>query len=769
MICPSCSQQAPDGARFCPNCGAALPVAEEPPAPRETPTGTTRPPGEEPPPEPPTPTSPPLSPQDTAPEPPPPTPPPASETPPPPPPPADGPEPMPPAVTGEARTGAGMARALVLGTLVFVVMALFSAVVAFAAFFTGDADIVEVAKLSGVLFFMFHHVGLHTEFPTFDPGALQGAQATPGIPLGPLDISFTITVALLLGTLLAIVLLYRAGRRAAEEGGGSTGMRILQGAAVALPFGILSALVSLVVRFEFELGPEAAAFVGPGGVVEVTAPLLTALLWPLGIAAVAGGLGGWAAARRDGAGPTPGRLGAMVSGAGRMLVALLIAGFVGLLVLGAVSPDITASYFEFVAGGRSGLVLLLATILAVPNLALWGVTMGMGGSIIAGDYLGMEAQHVASLLEFPTEIDPSLAGGSLAGPGGIPSIPTAVAPIEYFAFILLTLIALILGGRMAAQRARVLSAGEGAMVGAGSGLLFGIAFFGALALAGVTVGTLVSAGGAGQGEVVRFGPSLLMGGLLGLAWGVVAAAIGGATGAGAEPPVRRPLPPPTAAVPTVPEAPGVPAREDTREIPAEPAPAGGGTGFEGLAEQRAAIAPEPEPAPVPEPEPEPEPEPQAEPDPEPERREPTPPMPPAGEGPPQQQEPAPEGPPAFEFTTPEAQWAPPAEEEGPQGAPATDAEPSEAPPEPEGEAGGWTVPSEPQPWSPPQPAPEPEEPSETPPWSDPAAFEPRPWGDEPAEGEPAEQPQQGPVTEPWVTPEEGDEEPEEDEEGPAPA
>ncbi|HUG88012.1 MAG TPA: DUF6350 family protein [Actinomycetota bacterium] len=704
---------------------------------------------------------------------------------------------MPRTVTGEARTSAGLARAMTLGVLVFVVMALFSAVVAFAAFFTGDADIVDVVKLSGVLFFMFHHVGLHTEFPTFDPGALQGAEAAPGIALGPLDFSFTISVALLLGTLLAIVLLYRAGRRAAEEGGGTTGMRILQGAAVALPFAILSALVSLVVRFEFELGPDAAAFVGPGGLVEITAPLVTAFLWPLGIALVAGGLGGYAAARRDGVGPTPGRFGAMVSGAWRMLAALLVGGFVGLLVLGAVNPDITASYFEFVAGGRSGLILLLGTILAVPNLALWGVTMGMGGSIVAGDYLGMEAQHVASLLEFPTEIDPSLAGGSLVGGGGVAEIPTAVAPIEYFAFILLTLIALIVGGRMAAQRAGVVSAGEGLMVGAGSGVLFGIAFFGALALAGVTIGASVSQGGAGQAELVRFGPSLLMGGLLGLVWGVVAGAIGGATGAGAEAPKPRgrwPVPTPApvpaapgpeAALPVAAPAAEPPGPEATQEIPVEPepTPAGGGTGFEGLAEQRSALV-----GPEPELEPEPEPEPIAPPE---------TPAPPAGE-PPAPQDPASEGPPAFEFTTPQAQWSDPAEEEQgqpeeapPPGEERPEADPAASPepsgwtppkPEPEGEPGGWTVPSEPQPWSPAQPAPEPEEPAETPPWSDPAAFEPRPWSpDEPGEAPsgPEEQPS-GPVTEPWVS--EGseetdedesqgdeDEDEDEDEEGPAPA
>lgn len=663
---------------------------------------------------------------------------------------------MPRAVTGEPSPSAGLLRAVVLGALVFVVMALLAAVVTFAGFFTGDADVVNLAKVSGVVFFLFHNVGMKTEFPTFELGSLPGFEGGQGLPLGPIDLSFTISVALLLGTLLALVLLYRAGRRAAEEGGGTVAMQILQGAAVALPYAALSALLSLAVRFEFELGPEVARFIGPGGLVEVSAPLLQALLWPLAIAAVAGGFGGYAAARRALATPTPGRLGAMVSGAWRMLVAVLVAGFVGLLVLGALSPDLTASYFEAVAGGREGLQLLLATILAVPNMALWGVTMGMGGSIVAGDFFGAEAQHVASLLEFPTSLDPSIAGGALVGAPGLFDLPTAVAPIEYFAFIPLTLIALIVGGRMAAQRARVLSAGEGAVVGAGAGVIFGIAFFAALALAGIAASGSVSQSGFGLDQAVRVGPGLLLGALLGVAWGAIAGAIGGATGAGAEvpaPPARRPTGPP----------PAPPSAETTMELPADPAPApfGSATGFEGLAARRPAPRSEPEAPPEPEREetvmlpPEPE----------------VPPEPPSStQEPDQPQERAEEGPPAFEFTTPRAQWrAPPPElptDESPEGERAEESEPWRAPePEPQEETPdqpeqGWMAPQAPDRSSPGK------EPAGTPPWSDPAAFEPRPWTEEPVGDE------ETPVAEPWMTPEEPeseDEDEDDEEEGPSPA
>ncbi|HEX6208241.1 MAG TPA: DUF6350 family protein [Actinomycetota bacterium] len=631
-------------------------------------------------------------------------------------------------MTGEPRLTAGILRALLLGALVFLVMLLLSAVIAFAAFFTSEADVVEVGKVGGVIFFSFHHVGMRTELPTFDPSAVPGAEAAPGgLPLGPIDLSFTIWAALLLGTLLALVLLYRAGRRAAEEGGGSTGAQILQGAFVAVPYAALAALLSLVVRFELDLGPEIASFFGSAGAVEVSAPLLSALLWPLAIAVVAGGLGGYGAARRDVAAATPGRLGAMVSGAWRMLLALLVAGFIGLLILGAVNPDLTASYFETVGSGRSGLVLLLATIAAVPNLALWGITLGMGGSIVAGDLLGADAVRVASLLEFPTDLGLQLAGGSLVG--GTPQVSTEVAPIEYFAFIVLTLIALVIGGRMAAQRARVVSAGQGALIGAGSGVLFAIAFFGGLALAGITVNTSVQ---AGQEGLARMGPGLMLGGLLGLAWGVVAGAIGGATGTGAEAPFpieRRPAPPP---------APSGEGPEATQELPPQPAT---GTGFEGLGARRAP-EPEPEPAPAPEPETEPAPEQEARVE---EKEASAPPQAPT--------EPAPGEPPAFEFTSPQAQWRapepePPAEGEPPAGPeePAGGSAPGPDQEEPTGEQAppqtpGWTAPK-----------PDAETPSEAPPWSDPADFEPRPWA--------TEEPEPGPA--------EGSDD-EEDEEGPAPA
>ncbi|HEX6262187.1 MAG TPA: DUF6350 family protein [Actinomycetota bacterium] len=631
-------------------------------------------------------------------------------------------------MTGEPRLSAGIMRALLLGALVFLVMLLLSAVIAFAAFFTSDADVAEVAKVGGVIFFSFHHVGLRTELPTFDPSAVPGAGATQGgLPLGPIDLSFTIWAALLLGTLLALVLLYRAGRRAAEEGGGSTGARILQGAFVAVPYAVLAALLSLVVRFELDLGPQLASFFGSAGAVEVSAPLLSALLWPLGIAVVAGGLGGYGAARRDAAAGTPGRLGAMVSGAWRMLLALLVAGFVGLLILGAINPDLTASYFETVGSGRSGLVLLLATIAAVPNLALWGITLGMGGSIVAGDLLGADAVRIASLLEFPTDLGLQLAGGSLVG--GTPQVSTEVAPIEYFAFIVLTLIALVIGGRMAARRAHVVSAGQGALIGAGSGVLFAIAFFGALALAGITVNTSVQ---AGQDGLVRMGPGLLLGGLLGLAWGVVAGAIGGATGSGAEAPFpidRRPAPAP---------APPGEGPEATQELPQQPAT---GTGFEGLAAPRAAVRPEPEPEPEAGPAPEPEQGALAE------EEEASAPLQAPTEH-------ASGEPPAFEFTTPQAQWRapepePPAEGEAPAGPeePGGGSAPEPDQEEPTGEQGppqtpGWTAPER-----------DAEPPSEAPPWSDPADFEPRPW--------PGDEPEPGPSEE--VDDDEGEEE------GPAPA
>lgn len=585
---------------------------------------------------------------------------------------------MPRSVTGEASPGAGVTRAMVLGALVFVVVALFAAVIAFASFFTGDADIVDVAKGSGALFFGFHHVGLRADFPTFNlqdfPG-LEGA-ATPGLPVGPIDLTYTVAIALMLGTLLAIVLLYRAGRRAADEGGGPMGMQILQGAAVAIPYALLSLLLSFAIRFSFELPADAAVFFGPSGTVDVQPSLLSALLWPLGIAALAGGLGGLTAARVGLTSEASRRASAMIGGGGRMLFAVLLAGFVGLLVLGALSPDLTSAYFDAVTTqGRQGLALLLFTILAVPNMAVWGLTIGMGGSIVAGDYLGTSSVTIASLFEFPTSLDPSIAaGGPLAGPQAIPQLPTDMAPIGYFVFPILAFVALLVGGRIAARRAGVVSTGEGVMVGAGAGVVFALAFLVALVLAGLGADASIAVGGLDQSGLFRIGPSLLTSALLGLVWGVVAGAIGGATGTGAELPApRRRLPTP---------APPGPGPEATQELPPEPAAAPtAGTGFEGMAARRAAVAP-----PELEPELEPEPEPEAEPD----RTAPTEPPPPPPPPPPS--EPASEGPPAFEFTTPQAQWggppeAPPQEEPGPP-------PPEEEPPRPVAEP--WVMPGEPE-------------------------------------------------------------------------
>jgi hypothetical protein len=285
------------------------------------------------------------------------------------------------ALGGTGTPRAGLIRGLLQGSLVFLVMGLLATVVALATLLTGDAGAAEIARIAGLVFLGFHHVGIRAEFPTFELGGLPGLEGGEGVsdlPVGSFDISYTVAVALMLGTLLALVLLYRAGRRAAEEGGGSLAWRAVQGASVAIPYAALAVAVAAAVSFSIQLPAEAAAFVGPGGSVELAPTLMSAALWPLGLAALAGALGGLLSGAPDAATPRSRRGLAIVAGGGRMAVGLLLAGFLGLLVLAALSPDMTAAYMESVTSGGSGLQTLLATVLVLPNLVLWDSRSGWG-------------------------------------------------------------------------------------------------------------------------------------------------------------------------------------------------------------------------------------------------------------------------------------------------------------------------------------------------------------------------------------------------------
>lgn len=457
-------------------------------------------------------------------------------------PPGEGPprtepiEPEPPPPPAPRPLGLPWRAIIVRGLLAFLIMILLGEVLAVlgAVEETSGLSSLDVGKIGAMLFYGFHHVGISVEVPTIPfPGA--GGQ----VPFG-LDFSFTVAVAMLLATFLAGWLLYRGGRAAAAAAQGSWRRRVLGGALVGVPYAALSFGLSFLITF----GSEDIQIPGvPGGQsFEVGPSAVAALLWPLGIGAALGALGALALLRDDVfRGRWGERLRAILGGGTRMAWYGLVFSFLGLLVLAAVKPGDTAAYFEGVqeAGAAGGALLILVTLLFVPNMAMWVLGPAMGASVgLFGAGLSCE---LISYTQFPLGSSPQGPGGAQFGDFcALLSIDQGTAPAGYFLFLLVPLLASILGGRRAVRRFPVASRGEAAAVGAGGGILFALIFLVLAILAGVSA---ESTGGGipffFAGGRIQVGPDLVLGTILAAAWGAAGGAIGGAWAA------RRARPEPT--------------------------------------------------------------------------------------------------------------------------------------------------------------------------------------------------------------------------------
>ena len=441
--------------------------------------------------------------------------------------------PIPPPPPRPTISPKGWSTALTRSLLAFAIMLLAGELVAFLAVADTDLASSEVVKIGGMAFFSVHHVGVQTSVSDLDVGGLLGGLggATGDLPAaGGIDATVTLSIAALAFTLLAAWLLYRGGRAAAEAGGGTPMGRVLVGASVGVPYALLALGLSFLLEFKFAAGPV--------GGVTVGVSTLGALLWPLGLGYVFGGLGGLSTARDDLAASQAGaRWIALFAGAGRMLRWGLIVSSAGLLVLAAASPDVTREYFSGIAdaGAFDGFRLVFFTaVIGAPLLAVNGLLGGMLVPIVVGEYLSTSSITLISLIRFPKG-GAALEGlNPLAAVGGQPGVPyeTGIARPEYFVFVVAALVAVILGGRYAARRAGAAGAGSGAAYGAGAGAVFAVAAIFLAVLGSIGFKAEVDLGIIQQTVLGQLGPNLIYAGLLALAWGVIGGAIGGALGAG---------------------------------------------------------------------------------------------------------------------------------------------------------------------------------------------------------------------------------------------
>jgi hypothetical protein len=466
---------------------------------------------------------------------------------------------------------------------------------------------VLAGRVGGLLFFAFHHVGLVIGVNA----SLASGQAVAPIPLS-LAGRAVVALAALTGTWLVLWLLWLGGRAAADRVGGGPPVRALAGAAVAPLYAAICFGASYLVRFSQPRSPG-----GVGVAASLRVSPLAAFLWPLGLGLAAGLAGGFGSAfraaragRTDAVDPVtspvarPGPaalptgaagepatgwwwLRGTVAGGWRMLTAGLAMAFAGLLVLAILKPDATRAYLSpFDRNTARGVLVVALTLLVLPNLQAWVLFPAMGGCT---GVWGRVSSCLLSYRQFPGGRAAALAS---ARPFAVdfPSVPPG-----YYLFLLVPLVAVLLGGHRAARAGRAHGRGAGAALGALAGVAFAALAAALAVLAGIGFRfSGPSPGALGSiGNGFDLGPNPYLGALVALGWGVIGGALGGLLASPVPRPVAQPPPGPGEPLPAT--GPGEPLPATGPGEPPPPPPAGpsepSGSTVEGLA------PPEPDPEP----------------------------------------------------------------------------------------------------------------------------------------------------------------------------
>ena len=408
---------------------------------------------------------------------------------------------------------AGWPDALKRGFLAFVVMAGLGQVLALGVWALAGTgrSFGAFARIGWLYVGAFHHVALELEGPV----AIGASRAEAG--------RFSVGVAFLAATGLALWLLFRAARAVADRAGGGTAGRILHGAMVAPAYAVPPFALALLVTARVHV--DSALLVAD---LRASLDPWQALTFPFALAALAGAAGGFRSALD--ARPSELRLaGAAWEGGWRMFGLGLALAYGGLFVAGVVQPDepvalLTPSsaryHQEAFARPKVGALILAHHVGLAPNEAVWTLVPAMGG---CDAFRGGERIDFLCYRRFPRGI-------RLLPPGTFPlvdlgNIGFGSAPAGYLSFLVVPAAASALGGRLAA--ARVGTKGrEALLAGALAGAVFAALVSLAAILSVVTVRSEVTGRLVGT---VLLGPDLVTGPLLALAWGVLGGAAGAAS------------------------------------------------------------------------------------------------------------------------------------------------------------------------------------------------------------------------------------------------
>jgi hypothetical protein len=216
----------------------------------------------------------------------------------------------------------------------------------------------------------------------------------------------------------------------------------------------------------------------------------------------------------------------------------LLFAYVGLQITAFARDDVDLpfgpGYFEQLGevGGLQATVISEHVVATIPNQAMWVLVPSMGAcDTVDAKAVGFRAQIpflcYAHFLDQPTTPPPAPQTGDFA-----PQVPEfgSAPPINYL-FLLVPLLATILGGRAAARRSEAVTRGEGALAGAMAGVIFGVLVLLAILLSRMVVDVGGALGGLSGSAGATIGPDLLLGTVLALVWGAAGGALGGLWGA----------------------------------------------------------------------------------------------------------------------------------------------------------------------------------------------------------------------------------------------
>ncbi|HEU4949656.1 MAG TPA: hypothetical protein VFT11_02740, partial [Candidatus Deferrimicrobiaceae bacterium] len=260
----------------------------------------------------------------------------------------------------------GWVTGLARGGLAFAAMAVLGQAVAFAVNFVEAPGMTPgtAAKLGWLYFGWFHHAAVTTHLTSASDQA--GFTADVGL-------------AMMLATFLAIALLYRGGRVVADRAGGGGVARVLHGMKVAPAYAIPAFVVSELVSIDIPIPRNALV----AGSLQMPSSGLSWLVLPLLIALAAGAAGGLRSGRHEllSHDPWGRRAAGAIAGGLRMFVLGLSLAFVGLLVLAAVRPGATRTYFATISRAPTDqtAVIIAHHVLLLPNQSMWVLVPAMGG------------------------------------------------------------------------------------------------------------------------------------------------------------------------------------------------------------------------------------------------------------------------------------------------------------------------------------------------------------------------------------------------------